>query len=252
MHHHKLFNDKSELYESSRPIYPQEIYHYLANLCPSNDLAWDSACGNGQAAIGLIKEFDRVHATDVSKEQISNAKLHLNIMYEVSSSEKVNLKNESCDLVCVAQALHWFDYKLFWPEAQRVLKPNGIFCAFGYNWASVSMEIDRAIENSLMKIIEPFWAPQNKLLWNHYSDITIPFDKIESPDFKMEVNWDLNEYFNYLHTFSATRRCIDSIGDEFFNKAYEEVGYLWGSAGKSKNINLDFVFYAGRKNIINK
>jgi SAM-dependent methyltransferase len=247
VHHHNLFNDKAELYESSRPIYPQEIYSYLANLCPSNGLVWDSACGNGQAAIGLIKEFDCVYATDVSKEQIDNAKPHPKIVYEVSPSEKVNLENESCDLICVAQALHWFDRNLFWPEAQRVLKPNGIFCAFGYNWASVDTEIDRSIESSFMKVIEPFWARQNKLLWNHYRDLKIPFERIYSPNFRMEVNWDLNEYFNYLHTFSATRRCMDSIGNEFFNKAYEEVGYLWGNSDKSKNISLDFVFYAGRK-----
>jgi ubiquinone/menaquinone biosynthesis C-methylase UbiE len=247
VHHHKLFNDKAELYESSRPIYPQEIYNYLANLCPSNKLAWDSACGNGQAAIGLIKEFDRVYATDVSKEQINNAKPHPNIAYEVSPSEKVDLKDESCDLICVAQALHWFDYTLFWSEAQRVLKPNGVFCAFGYNWASVSTEIDRSIESSLMKVIEPFWAQQNKLLWNHYRDLSIPFKRIDSPNFTMEVDWNLDEYFNYLHTFSATRRCIDSIGDEFFHQAYEEVGYLWDSSEKSKKIAFDFVFYAGRK-----
>jgi ubiquinone/menaquinone biosynthesis C-methylase UbiE len=247
VHHHNLFNDKAELYESSRPIYPQEISSYLARLCPSNELAWDSACGNGQAAIGLIQEFNSVYATDVSKEQISNAKHHPQIAYEVSPSEKVNLENESCDLICVAQALHWFDYNLFWPEAQRVLKPNGIFCAFGYNRASISPEIDRVIESSLMKIIEPFWAQQNKLLWNHYRDIAITFEIIDPPNFMMEVNWNLNEYFNYLHTSSATRRCMNSIGNEFFYKAYEEVGYLWGSSEKSNKIALDFVFYAGHK-----
>ncbi len=247
MEHHKLFTDKAELYESSRPIYPQEIYSYLANLCPSNELAWDSGCGNGQAAIGLVQKFNSVYATDVSKEQISNAKPHHQIVYEVSPSEKVNLRNETCDLICVAQALHWFDYHLFWSEAQRVLKPNGIFCAFGYNWASVSTEIDREIESSLMKIIDPFWADQNKLLWNHYRDVVIPFESINPPKFTMEVNWNLDEYFNYTHTFSATRRCIDSIGNELFHNAYRKVAYLWDGSEKSKNITFDFVFYAGRK-----
>jgi SAM-dependent methyltransferase len=247
VHHHKLFNDKAELYESSRPIYPQEIYSYLASLCSSQDLAWDSACGNGQAAVGLIKEFNRVYATDVSKEQIFNAKPHHNISYEVSPSEKVNLENRSCDLICVAQALHWFDYSQFWPEATRVLKPNGVFCAFGYNWASVSTEIDNVINTSIVKIIEPFWAPQNKLLWNHYRDLQIPFEKIESPNFTMSVSWNLNEYFNFLHTFSATRRCMDLIGNEFFQKAYEAVSHIWGLVEERKKIDLDFVFYVGRK-----
>lgn len=147
MHHYQLFNDKAELYESARLVYPQSIFHYLASLSPSTDLAWDSACGNGQAAIGLVKAFSHVYATDISHEQISNAKLHPRISYAVSPSEKVNLNNESCDLVCVAQALHWFNHALFWPEAQRVLKPEGVFSTFGYNWPSVNKDIDATIEN---------------------------------------------------------------------------------------------------------
>jgi SAM-dependent methyltransferase len=247
LHHHKLFNDKAELYESSRPVYPQEIYKHLASLCPSNNLVWDSACGNGQAAIGLAKEFNNVYATDISKEQIKNAKLHHKINYEISASEKVDLKNESCDLVSVAQALHWFNFELFWPEVQRVLKPEGIFSAYGYNWPSINNEIDRVIDNSIMSTIKPFWAPQNKLIWNHYRDFEIPFERIDCPKFTMIMSWNLNEYFNFLHTWSAIRRCMDSIGNDFFLKAYEHVCNLWGKPERKKAITLDFVFYAGRK-----
>ena len=247
MHHHKFFSDKAKLYESSRPVYPQEIYAYLASLCSATGLAWDSACGNGQAAIGLVKEFERVYATDISNEQIENTKLHPQISYEVSPSEKVKLENESCDLVCVAQALHWFNYELFWPEVQRALKPGGIFSVFGYNWPSVNIEIDATVERMVYKTIESFWAPQNKLLWNHYRDLGIPFEKIDSPAFTMSMNLDLDEYFNFLHTFSATRRCMEAMGDEFFQQAYAAVSVLWGLPEQRKTISLEFVFYAGRK-----
>jgi ubiquinone/menaquinone biosynthesis C-methylase UbiE len=247
VHHHRLFNDKAELYESSRPTYPKEIYKFVASLCPSTTLAWDSACGNGQAAIGLVEEFSKVYATDVSKEQIENAKQHSQITYVVAPSEKTTLENESCDLVCVAQALHWFNYELFWPEVNRVLKPEGIFVTFGYNWPSINEKIDAAISIYFMKIIEPYWAQQNKLIWNHYRDLEIPFEKIESPNFLMQINWNLNEFFNFLHTFSATRRCMDAIGTDFFDYAYEQVAGIWGSSEDRKAVNLDFVFYAGRK-----
>ncbi len=247
MHHHKLFNDKAELYESSRPTYPDEVYKFVASICPATTLVWDSACGNGQAAIGLAEIFSDVYATDVSKEQIANAKPHPKITYSVAPSEQTTLQNESCDLVCVAQALHWFDYELFWPEANRVLKHDGVFVAFGYNWPSVNEKIDSAISAYFMKIIEPYWAPQNKLIWNHYKELEIPFEKIESPSFLMQVDWNLNEFFNFLHTFSATRRCMDAIGTDFFDYAYEQVAGMWGNSEERKTINLDFVFYAGRK-----
>jgi len=246
MHHHKLFNDKAELYESARPVYPKAIYKYLASLCPSTQLAWDSACGNGQAAVGLIEVFDRVYATDISKEQIANAKRHPNITYEIAPSEKTQLRDASCDLVCVAQALHWFDYSSFWPEVQRVLKPGGIFSAWGYNWPSVENKINVAIKESVYNVIEPYWAAQNKLLWNHYRDVKIPFNKIENPKFTMEIQWNLDELFNFIHTFSATRRCMDDIGDKFFQDAYVIIGALWGDANLKKTVDLDFVFYVGK------
>lgn len=160
MHHHKLFSDKSSLYESSRPTYPESVYKYLAGLAPEQGLAWDCACGNGQAANGLADHFEQVFASDVSAEQIASAKPHPQINYTVSPSEKTILEDSNCDLVCVAQALHWFDYELFWPEVKRVLKPGGVFAVLGYNWPSVNAEVDAAIESSIMAIIEPYWAPQ--------------------------------------------------------------------------------------------
>jgi len=247
MHHHKLFNDNAKLYESSRPEYPAEIFKYLSSLCSSTNLVWDSACGNGQAAIGLIKEFDKVYATDVSVEQVANAKLHHGITYEVAPSENTKLRSDSCDLVCVAQALHWFDYELFWPEVLRVLKPRGVFSAWGYNWPSLDMEIDYLIKETILDIIEPYWASQNKLIWNHYQDLDFPFEKIVAPEFKMVIKWNLDELFNLIHSISATRRCMDDIGNEFFQTAYSAVSALWGNPLDTKVIDLDFVFYVGCK-----
>lgn len=247
MNHHLLFSDKSDLYESARPIYPPELFKYIASLTPSQSLAWDSACGSGQAAIGLVEYFDKVYATDISKEQIKNAKKHPRIDYAVSPSEKTGLENESCDLVCVAQALHWFDHELFWPEVKRVLRPKGIFSVFGYNFPVVNEEIDRIMSAGLFKIIEPYWARQNQLLWNHYRDLEIPFKKIEPPEFQMKTEWNLNEYFNFIYTFSATRRCMDVIGSRFFNEAYEGVLKEWGRPEERKRVDLDFVFYVGVK-----
>jgi SAM-dependent methyltransferase len=246
MHHHKLFSDKSDLYAHARPEYPQEVFTYLASICPSTHLAWDSACGNGQAAMGLIKEFDRVYASDVSKEQISNAKAHSRIRYEAVRSENTLLESDSCDLICVAQALHWFDYDLFWPEARRILKPGGIFTAIGYNWASVNEEIDLEVDKHVFDIIKPYWATQNQLIWDHYRDLQIPFAKLDTPKFVMEVNWSLKELFGFMHTFSATRRCMDAIGGQFFEDAYAIVAEFWGEPNIKRPVEFDFVFYVGK------
>src|SRR5687767_15815181 len=104
------FSGHSGQYAQSRPRYPDEIYAYLTSIAPARSLAWDCGTGNGQAAIGLAKHFDRVHATDASAEQISHAYPHENVSYHAELAEHVSLESSSVDLVTVAVAIHWFNF----------------------------------------------------------------------------------------------------------------------------------------------
>src|SRR5256885_9835685 len=92
-------------YAATRPTYPDALFARLAALAPGTSRAWDCATGNGQAAIGLARWFDRVDATDASADQIANAMTHERIRYAVAPSEASGLADSSIDLVCVAQAL---------------------------------------------------------------------------------------------------------------------------------------------------
>ncbi|EJO2026801.1 methyltransferase domain-containing protein [Vibrio parahaemolyticus] len=243
---HQLFSDKSELYEVARPLYPEALFEYLAKVAPSTLLAWDCACGNGQAANSLVRYFERVEATDVSSEQISNAKLNPKITYSVSTSESTSFADSSFDLVCVAQALHWFDFDTYWSEVKRVLKPNGVFAAWGYTWPSVDLAVDRVFKDSILNVIEPYWVPQNRLLWDHYESVELPFSQLSTPELKMQVHWDLDEFLSFVSTFSATRRCVDDIGDSFLHEARKELIKVWGLGTTKRLIDLDFVLLAGR------
>lgn len=241
---HTLFSHKSELYESARPLYPEALFEYLSTVAPATEAVWDCACGNGQAADSLVRYFQNVAATDVSTAQIENAKQHPKIQYSVCSSENSVFDGGAFDLVCVAQALHWFDFDKFWPEVKRVLKPGGVFAAWGYTWPCVSSEIDQELKCSILDKIESYWAPQNRLLWDHYRDVEFPFTQLSPPSFEMKVDWTLDEYLDFICTFSATRLCIDEHGDEFIKQARKMLLELWGD-GK-KEVNLDFVLYVGK------
>src|SRR5687768_13888451 len=104
------FTKQSGVYAQYRPQYPKELYAYLASIAPGHSLAWDCGTGNGQAAIGLAKHFDKVHATDASAEQISLAYQHDKVDYCIERAEDVSLKDSSADLVTVAVAIHWFNF----------------------------------------------------------------------------------------------------------------------------------------------
>jgi len=240
MHHRQLFSDRSDIYASSRPTYPAGLFAFLAKCCKRHDLAWDCGCGNGQAAVGLAEYFSRVEATDASAEQIAHARANERVNYSVGLAEETRFEDRSLDLICVAQALHWFDHTRYWAEVSRVLKVDGIFAVFGYSWFTIESIIDREIRSSILDVIEPYWAEQNKLLWNHYRDVSIPFSKLLTPDFSMTPSWSLTQLFAYIHSWSATRRCIDSLGDAFFIDAFERVSKVWGDSSLEREINMDF------------
>ena len=251
MHNDLLFSDKSDLYQSTRPTYPDNLYSHLASLCQNTNTVWDCGCGNGQASISLVEHFSSVFATDVSKQQIANNKPHERIQYSVSPAESTQFPNDSFDLVCVAQALHWFDFDRFWPEVDRVLKPGGVFAAWGYNFPFWGDALKPVIQELILDVIEPYWANNNTLLWQHYRDVDFPYNHLDAPEFSMSGRWNLQELFDLIHTFSATRRCMDDIGDEFFHKAFRQTRTVWmerwGGIEQKQKFDLEFVFLSGRK-----
>src|SRR6476646_1459606 len=66
---HDHFSAFANRYADFRPRYPAAIFERLASIVPRTSLVWDCACGNGQATVDLAKRFERVIATDASKEQ---------------------------------------------------------------------------------------------------------------------------------------------------------------------------------------
>jgi SAM-dependent methyltransferase len=243
-----LFNDKSDLYARARPRYPDSLYQWLASCCQGHRAVWDAACGNGQASADLRKYFDLVEATDISESQIANASVYERVRFLVQPAEATEFKDESFDAVCVAQALHWFDYEKFWPEVKRVLKLGGVFAAWGYTWPRLNDELDRILSDSLLTVIEPYWAPQNRLLWNGYKDVPLPFNEIETPQIDLTMTWSLDELFAYLHSWSATRRCMEKNGDGFFWASREKIRRVWGVEAR-RRVSMEFFLVAGRNGI---
>ena len=59
-----LFSGVAADYLAFRPQYPAALFDWLATISQRHDVAWDCACGSGQAAQTLVAHFDLVVATD--------------------------------------------------------------------------------------------------------------------------------------------------------------------------------------------
>ena len=241
-----LFSDRSDLYAAARPQYPQDLYEFLASCVDTKERAWDCGAGNGQASVAIAEYFREVYATDISKSQIANAIPKNNVFYSVQPAEKTNFPNGYFDAVTVAQALHWFDIESFWAEVKRVLKKGGIFSAWCYSWLSVSSPIDLVIKEGILDIIESYWSPRIQLIDNGYRNIDFPFEPIQAPPIEMKISWTLAELLAYMHTWSATRQCMQQQGTKFFEALRDSLLPVWGNPEQKKEIKMDFHLIVGR------
>jgi ubiquinone/menaquinone biosynthesis C-methylase UbiE len=240
------FSKQSEQYAQYRPNYPDEIYAYLASMAPSRSLAWDCGTGNGQAAIGLAKHFDKVHATDASAEQISLAYQHAKVDYHVEPAEHVALQDSSVDLVTVAVAIHWFNFDEFYREVKRVLKPNGILAAWTYNSLVISPEIDPLINQYYGEILAGYWPERIRYLEERYKSIPFPFEEITPPAFVMKIHWNLIQLAGFLDSWSATQRYKAQKGQHPLEFIWPDLLAAWGDENDSRLIRWPLHFRIGR------
>jgi ubiquinone/menaquinone biosynthesis C-methylase UbiE len=231
------FSELAELYSKYRPGYPPKLFQYLSDCCKQHNQAWDCGTGNGQAAIELTKYFERVIATDASKEQIEHAQLHPKIIYRVESSEKVSLENSSIDLVTVAVAVHWFEFEKFYSEVKRVLKPEGIIAVWAYHIFDITPEINAVIEKFYYNVLDGFWPERFQYLDKKYQTLPFPFEEITPPKFKMITEWNLNQVAGFLSSWSGTKNYLQAKGYHPLNEIWDDLKNEWGSENIKREIH---------------
>jgi ubiquinone/menaquinone biosynthesis C-methylase UbiE len=240
------FSGHSEQYAQSRPWYPDEIYAYLASIAPGQSLAWDCGTGSGQAALGLAKYFDKIHATDASAGQISKAYPHEKVEYHVEPAEQVSLRDASVDLVTVAVAIHWFDFNEFYREVKRVLKPDGILAAWTYSLTEISADIDSLIRGYYGEILEGYWPERIHYLEEKYETLPFPFEEIVPPSFTMEIQWSLMQFAGFLDSWSATQRYKAQRGRHPLELIWEQLLAAWGDEQVTRLVRWPLHFRIGR------
>ena len=242
------FSAQSKEYSFSRPTYPDDLFRFLSDVTKSHQLAWDCATGNGQAAIGLCKYFDKVIASDASEKQIQNKFERKNIQYCVFPAEKADIPNNSVDLVTVAQALHWFDFERFYSETRRVAKKDVIIAVWSYKMHKISPEIDKISDrlNFGGDILGDYWAKEVRYPKEDYKTIPFPFEEITTPTFTISTEWNLNQLLSYLDTWSAVRKYRSENKAEPLELIKNELKPYWKDDFEKKSVTWEINLRAGR------
>jgi ubiquinone/menaquinone biosynthesis C-methylase UbiE len=175
------FSELAEQYSQYRPGYPLELFDYLTGIALARELAWDCGTGSGQAAVALTRHFQSVIATDASREQIANAFPHPRVDYRVEPAEITSIENGSVDLITVGTAVHWFDFDLFYTEAQRVGKSGAVLAVWTYHLPVMAPDLDDILERYYRETLNGYWSDRLKYLDARYTTLPFPFDEIEPP-----------------------------------------------------------------------
>ena len=240
-----LFSNVSDAYSRFRPEYPSGLFQFLRTEIKEVDIAWDCGTGTGQIAIPLSRIFTRVHATDISEQQLQNAPRRENIIYSLKPAEKTDFDPEMFDLITVGKAIHWYDFDEFFFEVNRTLKPDGLIAVLGYGLITTDPATQETINHLYFNLLGPYWDPERKFIDENYNTIPFPFLEINTPDFTIAVNWNIDELLGYLRTWSAVQHYIAATGDDPLKNLLPKLRRTFGNGGE---VTFPVLFRLGKKN----
>ena len=157
--------------------------------------------------------------------------------YHHGTAEKFPLEDQSCDLVTVAQALHWLDATVFFEEVDRVLKPNGRLAVFGYGMCSIDdprlnlpfQSYYRDVLGSSKEPGEPgcHWEISRPLVDSGLEGIKFPYTTVRRTWETTTKSTTLADFIGYLSSFSAYEKILESNKDPLpeLKKSFEKLGW---------------------------
>ena len=231
----------SKEYAKYRDIYPKEFYDRIVkrNLCVKGQKVLDLGTGTGVLPRNMYQYGAEWIATDISKEQIEQAKMlaksqNMDIDFRAVATEDIAFDIESFDIITACQCFFYFDHKKIMPKLHDMLKKDGKLLILYMAWLPYEDEIANKSEQ-LVKKYNPDWTgggetkrPVNipdaayeyfELEDHEEYDLKIPFTK-ESWHGRMRacrgIGASLNE--DELKRWDTEHRnMLDEIADESFD-----------------------------------
>ena len=154
----------SEFYAQYRDIYPDIFYQKVADrgLCVDGQKVLDLGTGTGVLPRNMYKYGAKWTGTDISPEQIEQAKrlseeAGMDIDYKVVSAEKIDFPDGSFDVITACQCFWYFDHEKVAPEFARILKKDGKLVILFMAWLPYEDELAGKSENLVLKY-SPTWS----------------------------------------------------------------------------------------------
>ncbi len=187
-------------------------------------------------------------ATDASAAQIASAPTLPHADFRVALAEQSGLPDASVDLVCVAQALHWFDLPRFYAVVTRVLRPGGVIAVWAYGITHLEgPAVDAIVQDYYGNVLGPYWPPSRQWVESGYHTLSFPFAELTPPSFAMTAAWTMEQLLGYFSTWSATNRSIKATGENPLVALREKLAPVWGDPDSPRRVAWPVPLRIGRR-----
>lgn len=189
------WGETSADYAKYRDVYPQEFYEKIIKrgLCADGQSVLDIGTGTGVLPRNLYQYGANWTGTDISDEQIRQAKLlseNMNIKYYASATEDIKFPDNSFDVITACQCFWYFAHEHTAPIFYRMLKPDGRILILYMAWLPFEDEVAGASENLVLKY-SPQWSGAGEEL----HPISIPdcyneyFERVYHEEYPLKVRF---------------------------------------------------------------
>ena len=174
----------SEDYAKYRDIYPEEFYQKIVDrgLCLKGQRVLDLGTGTGVLPRNMYKYGAQWTGTDISPEQIEQAKIlagaaGMTIDFQAVSTEEISFPAGSFDVVTACQCFWYFDHERVMPRLAELLKSDGKLLILYMAWLPYEDRIAGAGETR-----HPIWIPDVaydyfEMVEHEEYDLMVPFTK---------------------------------------------------------------------------
>lgn len=136
------FTGFADLYDLARPKAPTQVRDMLLRyLGRTSALTVDLGCGTGLSTILWCEVSEQVIGIEPSQDMLNLArekgKDHANLTFLQAFSDATGLPDTSVDILTCSQSFHWMNPETTLREANRILKPGGVFAVYDCDWPPV-------------------------------------------------------------------------------------------------------------------
>lgn len=205
--------ETAKAYAQGRPYFHPLVMERIKatlDLSAPLELAVDVACGTGMSSLALLTVADRVVATDISPEMLSQAPADGRIDYRLAPADALPLGGEQADLMTVSLAFHWLERNAFLREARRVLRPDGSLVIYGksFEWRD---EVDDRLKAWLERYYTEHPEPtKNRMPFTDEDARKAGFAFVERQTFDFTWPFELTAFVAYLLSQSNAVAAVSS------------------------------------------